>query len=86
MAIGPRRAAPSPAPGTIRGLFVGIEDYVDDVMPDLEYCNDDAEALHAAFEQPDGHFGLLLERDATRANILGSLSSLMRDAQPGPTS
>ena len=71
-----------------RALCVGINDYPYDGS-DLNGCVNDAKAWA---ELLTGHFGfaatdvkLLLDKDATRNNILNSLEDLLAEAKPGDT-
>lgn len=56
----------------IYGLFVGINEYQKGIPP-LRGCVRDAESILAGFDLPETHYRLLLDKNATRANILGAV-------------
>ncbi|TWU04604.1 caspase family protein [Stieleria varia] len=66
------------------GLFVGVDDYRNEIVPDLNYCCKDAKGLSEAFDtRPSAVTMLLLEQDATRRNVLTQLNFMMTHAEPG---
>lgn len=74
----------SDAPRATFGLFVGIDDYQDDVVPDLKYCGEDAEAMSQAFKPRNSGLTIkLLNEEATRLRILTDLNFIMKFIQPG---
>jgi WD40 repeat protein len=79
---------PEPGPGRRIALIIGISDYADSSL-DLDYADDDAKALYdlltsptlgpAAFRKEDVR--LLLDRDATAANINVGLREFIQTAR-----
>lgn len=66
------------------GLFVGIDDYQNDVVTDLNYCCEDAKGMSEAFDtRPSAATALLLDKDAARHGILTQLNLFMTWAEPG---
>lgn len=66
----------------VRGLFIGIDRYLDVTIPWLGGAEKDARALHALFSDSfaDGEFMLLTGEAATRQGILGALDQLAKTA------
>ena len=65
-------------------LFVGVNDYKEDVVTDLKYCCEDARKMSDAFSMKSSSAtGLLLDHEATRRDILGHLNLWIDFAQPG---
>lgn len=63
------------SPGNIYAVFIGIEDYQDECIPDLRFTVNDVQGIYDVFTDPDyggipeDHVKLLLDQDATDLNI-----------------
>lgn len=72
-------------PPHVFGLFVGIEQYQDNIIGNLYCCEDDARDLHQVFKEKTHLTGstleLLTNEDATRSDILKCLSKFMDAAK-----
>ena len=66
-------------------MFIGINDFQRDIVPDLNYCCNDAKAIHSAFrDYGDANAPILLvDEQATRRNILTLLNAFMSSVRPG---
>jgi tetratricopeptide (TPR) repeat protein len=79
----------SPITGTTRAVVVGISDYQDDGIPDLRYAHKDAAAFATFLKSPaggnldDDHLKVLLNRDATNAQLAAALDWLMEETKVG---
>lgn len=75
--------------GTTRAVEVGISDYQNPGIPDLRFANKDAEAFAVFLRSPSGgaldddHLQLLLNEQATGANVAIALGALIDEAQEG---
>jgi uncharacterized caspase-like protein len=87
----PEAAAPVPAvPAGARAQYwaivIGVSDYADSRIPPLRYAGVDARAFHDWLVSPDGgryapsRTRLLLDREATAANIKDALYTWLRQA------
>ncbi|MBW2217366.1 MAG: caspase family protein [Deltaproteobacteria bacterium] len=70
--------------GTYRAFIIGIQDYNDARIPDLETPIKDAQVMAELLRK---HYGFvvetLLDRKATRSAIYGALRNLSAKAKPG---
>jgi hypothetical protein len=86
-------APPTPAAGFARSssvqhwaVVIGISEYADTKIPSLRYANADAKAIYDWLVSPSGgqyapaRVKLLLDREATGANIRGALFDWLRQA------
>ena len=80
--------APPPPPGAAvsRGVLVGIADYPGTSL-DLDYCDDDAQVLGEMLLADSARWNLdhgtmLLNADATIANIEAAIKAMVQDAGP----
>ncbi len=70
--------------GTTRAVVVGISDYQDPAIPDLQFAHRDAEAFAAWLQSPAGgsvppeNIQLLLNEKATQAQVAMALTALMQ--------
>lgn len=87
----PQLAATAAEPG-LRALVVGINDYQDRFIPDLNYARPDAAAVAAFLAAQPGAGGVTLVTDAadstaapTRAGLLSQLNSAAASLQPDDT-
>ena len=70
-------------PGTTRAVVIGISDYQDEEIPDLEYAHLDAEAFAAYLQSPAGgelkeeQLKLLTDHKATTGQIAAALDWLI---------
>jgi len=69
------------------GLFVGIEKYKDNFIGNLYCCEEDAEGMYQTFQKKllnhcENNSILLINQEATREKILGTLSGYMNQAKP----
>lgn len=75
--------------GTTRAVIIGISDYQDDGIPDLNYAHKDAEAFYtylksvAGGEVPDKNIKLLTNEKATQGQIGAALYWLMEVSKEG---
>ncbi|MGB3546476.1 MAG: caspase family protein [Saprospiraceae bacterium] len=82
----PPPAAATRAGGKVYALIVGVSTYSH--MPVLRFPDDDAYRIYGFLKSPEGgavpdeRLKILIDEDATRANILGELRSLFRRAGP----
>ena len=73
----------------IRAVVVGISDYQDNGIPDLQYAHRDAEAFAAWLRSPAGgnmperNLVLLTNGEATLGKIVSALTGLIADAREG---
>ena len=81
------QGTPFYGPGTTRAVVIGISDYQDSHIPDLNYADKDAEAFAAYLQSPAGgnvppeNLKLLLNEQATMAAIAGELDWLVEASQ-----
>lgn len=75
---------------TIAGLFVGVSRFDGQDIPDLQFAQCDARALHAFFADAnltenasEGACGLLLNEEATRTALLDALDATVANANSG---
>lgn len=69
-------------------VVIGISDYVDDAIPDLDFADDDARAFYEFLRSdragmggiPDENITLLLNRDATYRNMRSALYTFLEQA------
>ncbi len=70
----------------IYALLIGVAAY--DHMPALKYTDDDAYRMHSFLKSPEGgalpddQIAILIDEDATKANILGTMRELFSKAGP----
>lgn len=81
-------ATPAQA-GVTRAVVAGISDYQDPAIPDLRFADRDAEAFAAFLRSPAGgsldadHLKVLLNRDATTAQLAAALDWLIDVSREG---
>lgn len=72
---------------TQHALLIGVSDYTDQRIPDLEGPVNDVDALRDVLIQnwdfKDEHISVLLNSDATEANILHAIDTLQHSTAPG---
>jgi len=72
-----------------RAVVVGISDYQDDGIPDLKYADRDAEAFDRFLRSPaggsldDDHLKVLLNQQATQAQVVAALYWLLDECREG---
>ncbi len=77
------------ADGTTYAVVVGISDYQDDDIPDLKFAHRDASsfadwlASESGGSLPETHLRLLMNEEATNAQMLVSFDWLIEKSQPG---
>lgn len=75
--------------GVTRAVVVGISDYQNDQIPDLQYADKDAELFAeylkspAGGNVPDEHVTVLLNEDATSGKFVAALYGLVEDSSEG---
>ncbi len=75
--------------GTTRAVIIGISDYQDENIPDLQFANRDAEAFAAFLQSPGGgnipsdHIMLLTNKSATTGAMAGAMDWLIEKSQEG---
>ena len=73
---------------TKRALIIGISNYEDDVIPDLQFANRDAEAMADYFLNVDPvkirpeHIKLITDEQATGGNVHKALNELLEETKP----
>ena len=76
-------------PNSTRAVIVGISDYQDKNIPDLQYAHRDAEAFAAWLKSPaggqvpDDHISLLTNEQASIGRLALALTWLMEESKPG---
>ncbi len=84
-----RSAKDSIATGTLRAVVVGVSDYQNDQIPDLQYAHIDAEIFaeyllssKSGITNPE-HLKLLTNEHATAGNFIAALYWLIEESNPG---
>ena len=78
-----------PSPSVTRAVVVGISDYQDPAIPDLHYADADARAFAEWLQSPGGgqlppdRLKLLLNQQATRAQVYAALDWLLEESAEG---
>ncbi len=74
---------------TTRAVIIGISDYRDDRIPDLNFAHKDAEAFKAYLQSPAGgelpekNIQLLTNKKATTGQMVAAMGWLVEESQPG---
>jgi uncharacterized caspase-like protein len=71
-------------------VIIGVSDYQDATIGDLQYADDDAQAVYDFFTSPQAGMGgipesniqLLLNEDATSRNVRSALTTFLRQSTP----
>lgn len=87
--IQPKSTQTTANSGVSRALIIGVSDYEDNQIPDLQYAHKDAEALATFLQSAEGgsvpkqNMIVLLNEQATKANIQAALDQLVRRTRKG---
>ncbi|TNE65710.1 MAG: tetratricopeptide repeat protein [Bacteroidetes bacterium] len=87
--VTPTSVAPPAARRTVRAVVVGISDYQEEAIPDLNYAHSDAEAFarflrsEAGGGLPQDNVRLLINKDATAGNVALALFWLLDESREG---
>ncbi len=71
-------------------VIIGVSDYTDETIGDLQYADDDARAVYDFLRSPaagmggipESHIQLLVNEDATSRNIRSALTTFLRSSTP----
>lgn len=82
------RARPAEATGQRFAVVIGVSEYTDDAIPDLEYADDDAQAFYEFLRSeraglgglPEENIVLLVDEDATYRNMRSALYTFLQKA------
>jgi len=68
------------------GLIIGIDDYADPRIPDLDYCVSDADGVYSSLLEAGWNaldITVLKNADATKASILSAVQAIVQEASAG---